>query len=162
MVCVAAAPLFLLPRLHLPRLARRGCVVVVEEEEAGGAASGASITGSGVRRLSTGPSQAGRQASLQLIMVVSQDSVDAASKFASKLARFELLSKRNLPFRHPDFSDDQIRQLTDIARSYKSSSSVASKRSTSRPHSGCSSPILSPTIQRLRAEGFPAAGPCWL
>ncbi|XP_071521209.1 uncharacterized protein [Panulirus ornatus] len=70
--------------------------------------------------------------------------------------------KRNLPFRHPDFSDDQIRQLTDIARSYKSSSSVASKRSTSRPHSGCSSPILSPTIQRLRAEGFPAAGPCWL
>nr|XP_045595894.1 uncharacterized protein LOC123756695 isoform X1 [Procambarus clarkii] len=93
-------------------------------------------------------------------MVVSQDSVDAASKFASKLARFELLSKRNLPFRHPDFSDDQIRQLTDIARSYRSTSSVASKRSSSRPHSGCSSPILSPTIQRLRADGFPALARC--
>ncbi|XP_069952598.1 uncharacterized protein [Cherax quadricarinatus] len=68
--------------------------------------------------------------------------------------------KRTLPFRHPDFSDDQIRQLTDIARSYKSTSSVASKRSSSRPHSGCSSPILSPTIQRLRAEGFPPLARC--
>ncbi|XP_050717643.1 uncharacterized protein LOC126999281 [Eriocheir sinensis] len=68
--------------------------------------------------------------------------------------------KRNLPFRHPDFSDDQIRQLTDIGRSYRSSSSVASKRSTSRPPSGCSSPILSPTIQRLRTEGFPPLARC--
>ncbi|XP_047487931.1 uncharacterized protein LOC125038497 [Penaeus chinensis] len=72
----------------------------------------------------------------------------------------ESFRKRNLPFRHPDFSDDQIRQLTEIARSYKSSSSVASKRSTSRPPSGCSSPILSPTIQRLRAEGFPPLARC--
>ncbi|KAK4307446.1 hypothetical protein Pmani_020791 [Petrolisthes manimaculis] len=69
--------------------------------------------------------------------------------------------KRNLPFRHPDFSDDQIRQLTDItSRTYKSSSSVASRRSTSRPHSGCSSPILSPSIQRLRTEGFPPLARC--
>ncbi|KAK3866107.1 hypothetical protein Pcinc_028337 [Petrolisthes cinctipes] len=68
--------------------------------------------------------------------------------------------KRNLPFRHPDFSDDQIRQLTAITRTYKSSSSVASRRSTSRPHSGCSSPILSPTIQRLRTEGFPPLARC--
>ncbi|XP_063848769.1 uncharacterized protein LOC135093422 [Scylla paramamosain] len=93
-------------------------------------------------------------------MVVSEDSVDTASKFASKLARFELLSKRTLPFRHPDFSDDQIRQLTDITRSYRSSSSVGSKRSTSRPPSGCSSPILSPTVQRLRSEGFPPLARC--
>ncbi|KAF2346830.1 hypothetical protein FHG87_022415, partial [Trinorchestia longiramus] len=53
--------------------------------------------------------------------------------------------RRALPFRHPDFSDDQIRQLT--ALSHRPSHSAPSHRSHSRPHSRCSSPILSPTIQ---------------